>query len=386
MFRPILRIIFILLLSCFTIYFIWLRADIPNRAKNGFNRVYKNNVAALLHESGPKGPIRSIIGDFNNRICLSTDSPSVIVAMDSTLQTAQSIRLKSIQNSKTAVDRIFSYAVDSSVLYLLANQIPAIISFPHGHLSPPHFSPVDTWFIRGCPTGKNTFVLLKFLPGTDKPALFKYNTSSNSSTQGPLITGNGAFSDGSLLYAEGLHTVCFVPYYHNSVLTADTNLHIKRSFRTLDTFTYKGNELKIKKRPPLVRNQRSCVFKNLLFVCSNLKADNEKRSDYFSNIPVDVYDISSGKYRASFYLPLSGNKLIGALKELPGNRLIVLYQDGKLAVFTIHAHLLVSNHDHFNKACLFHNIKPVFVQLTPEYGFVKGVHVRNQPFSSVEVG
>lgn len=369
-----------------TIYFIWLRADIPNRTNNGFNRAYRNNVATLLHESGPKGPIRSIIGDFNNRICLSTDSPSVIVAMDSALQTAQSIQPTGIQNYKASIGHIFSYAVYSSRMYLLANEIPAIISLPNDHLSPPHFSPVDSWFIRGCPTGENTFVLLKFLPGTNKPALFKYNTLSNSSRQGPLIAGNGAFSDGSLLYAEDLHTVCFVPYYHNNILTTDTNLHVKKSFTTLDTFTYKGNELKIKKRPPLVRNQRSCVFKNLLFVCSNLKADNERHSDYFSHIPVDVYNISSGKYLASFYLPLSGNKLIRALNELPGNRLIVMYQDGKLAVFTIHAHLLVGNNDHFNKARLFHNIKPVFVQLTSENGFVKGVHVHNQPFSSVEVG
>lgn len=122
---------------------------------------------------------------------------------------------------------------------------------------------------------------------------------------------DGVFdTDGSLQYSRALQKLVYVYYYRNQFIVADSQLKLSYRGHTIDTnsvaklkIAYLPKQgIKQFSAPPFTVNASSSVFKNLLFVNSNLEGRFESQKMWEQASVVDVYDIVDNSYRFSFYV------------------------------------------------------------------------------------
>src|SRR5690606_2841667 len=112
----------------------------------------------------------------------------------------------------------------------------------------------------------------------------------------------------------------------------DTSLQLIKRFKTIDHTPLPVFD--VGKRPKQMIIQTACVYQGTLYLASNLKADNESRETYQKNIPIDRYDLVTGVYRGSFYLPTPGGNLIKSM-EVVSDKLFVLYHSNRISIFQL---------------------------------------------------
>ncbi|MCD0488321.1 hypothetical protein LPB86_08775 [Pedobacter sp. MC2016-14] len=131
-------------------------------------------------------------------------------------------------------------------------------------------------------------------------------------------------NDGLLIYNSNNSKIIYMNYYRGEFLTLDTNLALLYKGKTIDTVlnptiktgisnikTQDGNNTKqlTLSTPPKFVNKFISSSNNNIFILSALKADNEVGSERTHNT-IDVYDIKTGTYKYSFYIPnYQGRKL-----------------------------------------------------------------------------
>ena len=86
-------------------------------------------------------------------------------------------------------------------------------------------------------------------------------------------------------------------------------------------------------------NFESSVSNGQLFVNSAIIADNESHRDFERNSVIDVYNLTDGSYKISFYIPYYMGRRMQHFKVYK-NGIIVLYNDAMI-VFQLPAGLLV---------------------------------------------
>lgn len=268
-------------------------------------------------------------------IYFSTDSLEKIYVKDYKLVHTDTLRIFLPDTIFKVVGNEFSLQLFSPFLYIFASNIPAIFyqkingrAFHSIPIPGPPFSYAVT-------LSKNSFVLRQFKKYGDDKHFVKYNALTgitHPEKKVSLSSRDGGFStDGQLLYDKASNRLLYMHYYNNTILGFDTNLVLINRFHTIDTAV---NKHRLSVQAPLVTNQKSCIYKNFILICSNLKADNESYMRYRNNIPVDIYEIATGRYKGSFYLPLSQGKLIKSMKAF-GNNLVTLYHDNRLSLFKL---------------------------------------------------
>jgi hypothetical protein len=122
---------------------------------------------------------------------------------------------------------------------------------------------------------------------------------------------DGVFdTDGSLQYSSSLQKLVYVYYYRNQFIVADPQLKLSYRGHTIDTnsvaklkIAYLPQQgMKQFSAPPFTVNASSSVFKNLLFVHSNLEGKFESQKMWNQASVVDVYDLVENSYQFSFYV------------------------------------------------------------------------------------
>ena len=125
-------------------------------------------------------------------------------------------------------------------------------------------------------------------------------------------------TDGNLVKVPGANKIFYTYYYRNQFICADTNLNLLYRGKTIDTVAHakikvasikSANQITLS-APPVYVNKQSTANEKYLFIHSALKADNETDDMHENGAAIDVYAISDGKYKLSFYLPdFNGRKL-----------------------------------------------------------------------------
>ena len=122
---------------------------------------------------------------------------------------------------------------------------------------------------------------------------------------------DGVFdTDGSLQYSPSLQKLVYVYYYRNQFIITDPHLKLTYRGNTIDTnsvaklkIAYLPQQgIKQFSAPPFTVNAASSVFKNLLFVHSNLEGKFESQKMWNQASVVDVYEIVENSYQFSFYV------------------------------------------------------------------------------------
>ncbi len=103
-------------------------------------------------------------------------------------------------------------------------------------------------------------------------------------------------------------------YFRGELIIMDTMLNVLRHIKTIDTVNTAVinltsiNGSKTHTTPPHIINRKLCIQDGLVYVHSNLRADNQKSDVFRKKETIDVYDVFSGKYLGSFCLPKIGGQ------------------------------------------------------------------------------
>jgi hypothetical protein len=147
-------------------------------------------------------------------------------------------------------------------------------------------------------------------------------------------------TDGVMDYNKASNQFIYLYYYRNEFIVMDSSLTVLYKGHTIDT----TSRAKIKvgtidgtthtlASPPLIVNYSFDTSGGWLFVHSGLLARNEPADAFNRGSVIDVYDLSDGRYRFSFYIYHFGGVKMQQFIVL-GNRAVVLY-DKLIRVFTL---------------------------------------------------
>ena len=143
---------------------------------------------------------------------------------------------------------------------------------------------------------------------------------------------------GILRYCELLNVLVYTYTYRGSFVVFNSSLQQLRTGVTIDgNIESKIRPIKLSENrialasPDWVVNENATVYHNWLLVQSNIRAANETQEAFTTNAVIDLYDIQSGLYRCSFYLPLPEGELLNDF-HVTGNRLTALY-DTRITVY-----------------------------------------------------
>ncbi|TRW23622.1 hypothetical protein FMM05_13250 [Flavobacterium zepuense] len=124
--------------------------------------------------------------------------------------------------------------------------------------------------------------------------------------------GDGIFdTDGTLLYSKATSKIIYVYHYRNQFVVADKQAKLLYRGHTIDTTTKaqikvahieKGNQLKMY-APPLTVNAHTAICEDLLFIHSTLRGKYDNIKHWSNASTIDVYNVTSGDYVMSFYIP-----------------------------------------------------------------------------------
>lgn len=139
--------------------------------------------------------------------------------------------------------------------------------------------------------------------------------------------------DGNLIYNQELGQVVYVYYYRNQFLVADPELNLLYEGKTIDTFSHvqinpvqvSSGKTQMLSTPPKMINGSSTTKGNFLLINSQIMGKNDDEFLFRRSSVIDVYEISSGHYRFSFYLP-GYNRRSARDFRIVGSKLMVLYE------------------------------------------------------------
>ena len=165
------------------------------------------------------------------------------------------------------------------------------------------------------PLGSSSLIIRATLKSTLTNALGKIslNDSINIKFTSNLLQKqmDGVFDTDGQLHFDHYHKhVVYVYTYRNEYIVADEDLNLLQRGNTIDTISRAQlNVVKVQSNgetklaaPPLIVNKTSALYRNLLFVNSQLPGQFERLTMWKKASIIDVYDVHSKKYYLSFYI------------------------------------------------------------------------------------
>lgn len=331
MYKKAFTLIGIILAGCMLLLSFLQMGYLKRRSpKNGFVRLFHYQTILLSRGLDLFYNSYYIAGNTEERIYLgNSTAPLHIWQCTPTLRDSQSHEL-ALHSGGQFLPTSLHLGIDSPYFYLTNGSIPAIY---RGNLAE---RKIDTVF-----PGKTYFISATMI-STSSLIFRSVNGSFSGTVLGkerfdtPCVRlvkdllprqENGLFStDGMLHYAKQISRMVFVYHYTNRFICADTNLNLIYKGLTIDTNSFA--KVKVAKiasehsfvlaEPPLLVNKKSCVYRHWLLIQSGLRADNENQVKSQQASVIDVYDLLSGKYSFSFYIPDGGKGKIRDIAMIKG--------------------------------------------------------------------
>jgi uncharacterized membrane protein YphA (DoxX/SURF4 family) len=279
----------------------FVRRFIPHH----INRMYQEDLGFNSYYFAGTGKGTIYLGNYTD--------PSRVLVLDSTLKNRKqyTIQLSTVdipfRSIQVKVVPPYFYVLDGTVPCVfkgtIGNWKASLISNRSIHFSAAAIMNNDAIAIRtrDTPKKENTLGVIEFRNS------FKVHLAPDL-LQKQI---DGVFdTDGSLHYSLATQKLVYVYYYRNQFIVADSQLKLSYRGHTIDTnsvaklkIAYLPEQgIKQFSAPPFTVNASSSVFKNLLFVHSNLEGKFESQKMLNQASVVDVYDIVENSYQFSFYV------------------------------------------------------------------------------------
>lgn len=142
--------------------------------------------------------------------------------------------------------------------------------------------------------------------------------------------GSGMKYSGCFLSHKNENNFLFVPFYDEYIFCLDYQGNLKFKFKSID---FQNEKLEIINEggtyflSPKANILRLCagLYKEDIFLSSNVKSSNQTEIDFKNKPTVDVYNIKNGKYKFSFYLPHYADVSPSDFKITNSGKLYALY-------------------------------------------------------------
>ncbi|RNL87746.1 hypothetical protein ED312_10110 [Sinomicrobium pectinilyticum] len=290
-----------------------------------------------------------ISGLSNDTIYLSNYTvPQHLLRVDKALKDTQHIRIKITGLDSVVRPRQFRTQVEPPYFYMMHGIAPAILRGKVNHWEARRFMADSAYYTDAVPIDTTSFALRYYSKSQDsyELALETGEAPYFQPNYGILEKqGEGYFSvDGMLHFNKALQQVVYLYRYRNEFMVMDKRLNLLHRYHTLDTISrarIASKEIKSENSftltsPPAATQRFSTVSGNYLYINSGLLARNEEEEQFKKNVVIDVYELSNGEYKYSFYLPRYKGEGISGFKVF-GNRLFAIH-DQHLVAYTIESH------------------------------------------------
>lgn len=281
---------------------------------NNFTRRFPHFPAVLDKEMDLKSTSYYFAGSNNGKIYLGNfNAPLQIVEIDSKLNTkiTHNIKIDKMQLPFTAIQ----IKVLAPYFYLVDGNVPCLFK---GNISDWKASYVmrgDPYFSQFTPMDSSKIAFRTILKSTKTNTLGVFSLTDTTAIkfEPKLIQKqiDGVFdTDGQLLYDNESKKLIYLYTYRNQFIIANPSLKLISRGNTIDTTAHSNikvatisssGETKLA-APPLIVNNTSAVFNNILFVSSNLPGKYESLVMWKKASIVDLYNLENHSYLMSFYI------------------------------------------------------------------------------------
>jgi hypothetical protein len=328
------------LASCFifsVLTIIILTALGNNQKPNGFNRKLIMDAIEKRNELDIKYNSFYLAGLTSDRIYLGNySSPMHLLTVNYSLSDTHHTN---IFNPGRIKYRATHMTVDSPNIYVADEVKYGIVEGSLTDLKMHDYRTDSSFFADAIPISASSCILRAMKPSTKEAVLVKegldkekpYKKYADNLLEKQV---DGWFcTDGIINYNSKLKWLVYLYCYRNEFMCIDTNLNLIYKAKTIDTCTRaklavgkinSENSITLTSKPFIV-NKKSCVAGDILFVNSNLKADNESKRNYLHASVIDIYNLKDGQYKFSFYIPDYGKDKISHFR-VSGNMLIAEYK------------------------------------------------------------
>lgn len=308
--KRILLIPVVMLIAATVVVILAWSALRPVSEKSGFNRQWMIGQPRLLQVVQKPEGLVGLAGATSTSLYFYTTDPSRLLVTDFLLEKETRLTLNIPNND--AISSKFNSVVDSPSIYLFAGNLPGIFKTSLTDSAVIGYRFPGALFTRSAIISDHSFAIRAF------EGINQIFIKGNPST-GQFISENnisektddaGISTDGKLMYCRDNALLLYVHYYRNEILCLDTNLQLVKKIYTIDRSSKslaKGEVVKsistvTTLSPKRMLNVTAALWKGMLLNYSKVKADNETLEVFEDNSVIDIYDIGSGLYKASFYI------------------------------------------------------------------------------------
>lgn len=315
-------------------------SGMPSDKKNGFDRQWlKMNVRQQLSYQLPLTAER--LFGWGDSLYLSEPLHRQVYRLDNDLHIRDTVKLDVNKQFKPPV----SFFADAGHIYV--HEYNSGRLFYKG-LHAPQFDSVELSagpFVKSLQLSDSLVVIRGFTAGSSRPIFMRINIRNGEQYRSDLLSEKadaGFSTDGILCSNTQKDRLFYIPYFENGIycMYSDMQLHYKQ--HTIDTVINSGIQVigrgagemqKLYASAPRVKvNKRAFANDRLLFIESDLRADNEAESAFRQHPVIDTYHLENGSYAGSFYLPVDKRKVLSYY--INGENLYVLLK-GEVILYAI---------------------------------------------------
>lgn len=197
-------------------------------------------------------------------------------------------------------------------------------------------------FVKSLQLSDSVVVIRSFEAGSFHPVFMTINTRTGERHKSELLSEKadaGFSSDGILCSNTSKKWLFYIPYFENGIYCMDRHMQPRYKHQTIDTVFHNGilvtssdtgDRQKLYASAPRVKvNKRAFANDRLLFIESDLRADNEDNVTFRQHPVLDAYYTENGKYAGSFYLPVDKRQVLSYY--ISRQQLYVLLKDQLIA-------------------------------------------------------
>jgi hypothetical protein len=233
-------------------------------------------------------------------------------------------------------------SVDSPYIYLSDGVSPKFFIGDLQSLQMDTFMSRSSYFTTAANISPGSFAVRAVNAVSKQNMLLKIQSDSPYVTSADHLLNkqvDGIFcTDGLFKYDKLSHTLLYMYYYRNQCLLLDTNLHLLRIIKTIDTTSVakisiarisdQGNAML--SAPPSFVNTTACIYADKVYIRSALLGDNEDVAVLERVNLVDVYSMKDGRYLQTLYIPKQQHESVREICFVK-DKLIALYPHSYVA-------------------------------------------------------
>jgi hypothetical protein len=310
----------------------WRSLEPLNNTK--FNRTFIS--ARVTEESAMSNEgITALSGSTKTHLFFQTKDPDLITMTDYNFKNRSTIKLKIPKHEKMS-SGFFVY-VDSPNVTVLAGRLSLAIETTFNSDQYSLYKFPTTIFTHSTKIGPNSYVIrgVDTLVKRFDQILIKANLITKKIKRENDISetnkDGGISTDGALTYDPATNSIVYVQYYEDKIMRIDSNMNLVFTKHTIDNSksfpirsTVNKNVLTSSTPKRLVNNE-SEVYGGYLFNYSVIKGENETIKTFNNNSTLDLYEIKTGAYKGSFYVPRFKDERMQRFSVID-NRIIAFYK------------------------------------------------------------